>query len=344
MEAARHEVDRHAPGRLVRRLPGAARDGHVLDRAGRHAGGRGHARVRARLASLAEGAAGRVRSSTRRRTGWRGCSAAAPPGEEVEIVPVVVKAGGCSFHHNLTWHGCASNTSAEVTRRALVSHMLAGRDAVPRGERRPDLLAVPAPRRPVDGRVVLPRHVGRERLPHALARGAPRHRRLIAGYPPSHLRPIRPVGTRGDADGRRRGAGHDGFAPGTGAVMSGPVARGELGQSGGWSRRSATFAVKEWLRSSPGTSSRSAAFQEAAAARAFPARRSGGGTTARCCSTWAGPRPPSTDGSTSWSAMTESTRPPSARCLRRCTVFRSRAGCRATPGTRTPSAGTDGTS
>ena len=54
-----------------------------------------------------------------------GLRASAPPGEEVEIVPVVVKAGGCSFHHNLTWHGSASNTSADVTRRALVSHMLA---------------------------------------------------------------------------------------------------------------------------------------------------------------------------------------------------------------------------
>ena len=53
-----------------------------------------------------------------------GLRAAAPPGEEAEIVPVVVKAGGCSFHHNLTWHGSASNTSADVTRRALVSHML----------------------------------------------------------------------------------------------------------------------------------------------------------------------------------------------------------------------------
>jgi ectoine hydroxylase-related dioxygenase (phytanoyl-CoA dioxygenase family) len=54
-----------------------------------------------------------------------GLRAAAPGGQEVNIVPVVVKAGGCSFHHNLTWHGSASNTSADVTRRALVSHMLA---------------------------------------------------------------------------------------------------------------------------------------------------------------------------------------------------------------------------
>jgi ectoine hydroxylase-related dioxygenase (phytanoyl-CoA dioxygenase family) len=54
-----------------------------------------------------------------------GLRAAAPVDEEVEIVPVVVRAGGCSFHHNLTWHGSASNTSADVTRRALVSHLLA---------------------------------------------------------------------------------------------------------------------------------------------------------------------------------------------------------------------------
>ncbi len=49
---------------------------------------------------------------------------AAPEGTELEIVPVVVKAGGGSFHHGLTWHGSAPNTNAEVARMALVSHML----------------------------------------------------------------------------------------------------------------------------------------------------------------------------------------------------------------------------
>ena len=50
--------------------------------------------------------------------------ATAPEGTELEIVPVVVKAGGGSFHHGLTWHGSAPNTNAEVARMALVSHML----------------------------------------------------------------------------------------------------------------------------------------------------------------------------------------------------------------------------
>jgi 2-oxoglutarate-dependent dioxygenase len=53
-----------------------------------------------------------------------GVRAAAPEGEEIEVVPVVVKAGGGSFHHNLTWHGSEPNTSGTVARMALVSHML----------------------------------------------------------------------------------------------------------------------------------------------------------------------------------------------------------------------------
>ena len=50
--------------------------------------------------------------------------AAAPEGAELEIVPVVVKAGGGSFHHGRTWHGSSPNTNASVARMALVSHML----------------------------------------------------------------------------------------------------------------------------------------------------------------------------------------------------------------------------
>jgi ectoine hydroxylase-related dioxygenase (phytanoyl-CoA dioxygenase family) len=49
---------------------------------------------------------------------------AAPEEVELEIVPVVVKAGGGSFHHGLTWHGSSPNTNASVARMALVSHML----------------------------------------------------------------------------------------------------------------------------------------------------------------------------------------------------------------------------
>jgi 2-oxoglutarate-dependent dioxygenase len=49
---------------------------------------------------------------------------AAPAGEELDVVPVAVKAGGGSFHHGLTWHGSPPNASATVARMALVSHML----------------------------------------------------------------------------------------------------------------------------------------------------------------------------------------------------------------------------
>jgi ectoine hydroxylase-related dioxygenase (phytanoyl-CoA dioxygenase family) len=49
--------------------------------------------------------------------------AAAPDGEEPELVPVVVKAGGCSFHHSLTFHGSGPN-EATTHRRALVSHLI----------------------------------------------------------------------------------------------------------------------------------------------------------------------------------------------------------------------------
>jgi ectoine hydroxylase-related dioxygenase (phytanoyl-CoA dioxygenase family) len=48
---------------------------------------------------------------------------AAPDGVEPERVPVVVKAGGCTFHHSLTFHGSGPN-EAPVERRALVSHLI----------------------------------------------------------------------------------------------------------------------------------------------------------------------------------------------------------------------------
>jgi ectoine hydroxylase-related dioxygenase (phytanoyl-CoA dioxygenase family) len=49
--------------------------------------------------------------------------AAAPDTVEPERVPVVVKAGGCTFHHSLTFHGSGPN-EATVERRALVSHLV----------------------------------------------------------------------------------------------------------------------------------------------------------------------------------------------------------------------------
>ena len=48
---------------------------------------------------------------------------ATPEGIEPERVPVVVKAGGCSFHHSLTFHGSGPN-EATRERRALVSHLI----------------------------------------------------------------------------------------------------------------------------------------------------------------------------------------------------------------------------
>ena len=53
-----------------------------------------------------------------------GPRAAAPEGTELDTVPVVVKPGGGSFHHGLTWHGSAPNHSGTVARMALVSHFL----------------------------------------------------------------------------------------------------------------------------------------------------------------------------------------------------------------------------
>ena len=53
-----------------------------------------------------------------------GAREAAPEGVDLETVPVVVRAGGGSFHHGLTWHGSAPNTSGEVARMALVSHFV----------------------------------------------------------------------------------------------------------------------------------------------------------------------------------------------------------------------------
>ena len=53
-----------------------------------------------------------------------GARAAAPDGQEPETVRVVVKAGGGSFHHGLTWHGSAPNRSGSVARMALVSHLI----------------------------------------------------------------------------------------------------------------------------------------------------------------------------------------------------------------------------
>jgi ectoine hydroxylase-related dioxygenase (phytanoyl-CoA dioxygenase family) len=48
---------------------------------------------------------------------------AVPAGEEPELVPIVVKAGGAAFHHHNTFHGSGPNT-ASVHRRAVISHLV----------------------------------------------------------------------------------------------------------------------------------------------------------------------------------------------------------------------------
>ena len=53
-----------------------------------------------------------------------GARAAAPDGAELDLVPVVVRAGGGSFHHGQTWHGSAPNETATTMRMALVSHLV----------------------------------------------------------------------------------------------------------------------------------------------------------------------------------------------------------------------------
>ncbi len=53
-----------------------------------------------------------------------GPRAAAPEGTELDTIQVVVKPGGGSFHHGLTWHGSAPNHSGTVARMALVSHFV----------------------------------------------------------------------------------------------------------------------------------------------------------------------------------------------------------------------------
>ena len=90
----------------------------------RDAGGRRAARVRARLARVAEVAPHALRVPRAGRLARRDRGAAAPEDAELDLVPVVVKPGGGSFHHGLTWHGSAPNTSGTVARMALVSHLV----------------------------------------------------------------------------------------------------------------------------------------------------------------------------------------------------------------------------
>ena len=55
---------------------------------------------------------------------------AAPDGVEPERVPVVVKAGGCAFHHSLTFHGSGPQRGDRRAARAGLPPD-PGRDALP---------------------------------------------------------------------------------------------------------------------------------------------------------------------------------------------------------------------
>ena len=48
---------------------------------------------------------------------------ARPGGAELELVPVVARAGGAAFHHFNTFHGSGPNTGS-VHRRAVISHLV----------------------------------------------------------------------------------------------------------------------------------------------------------------------------------------------------------------------------
>jgi ectoine hydroxylase-related dioxygenase (phytanoyl-CoA dioxygenase family) len=48
----------------------------------------------------------------------------APEGEDIELVPIEVPAGGAAFHDGWTFHGSPPNERADRERRAIVSHMV----------------------------------------------------------------------------------------------------------------------------------------------------------------------------------------------------------------------------
>jgi ectoine hydroxylase-related dioxygenase (phytanoyl-CoA dioxygenase family) len=47
-----------------------------------------------------------------------------PEGEEIDLVPIEVAAGGAAFHDGWTFHGSPPNERADRERRAIVSHMV----------------------------------------------------------------------------------------------------------------------------------------------------------------------------------------------------------------------------
>jgi hypothetical protein len=47
-----------------------------------------------------------------------------PDGEELELVPIEVPAGGAAFHDGWTFHGSPPNERADGERRSIISHLV----------------------------------------------------------------------------------------------------------------------------------------------------------------------------------------------------------------------------
>ena len=82
-----------------------------------------HDLLRPRLQPLAARRPGR-RRSTRPTTGSATCATRCPTGEELELVPIEVPAGGAAFHDGWTFHGSPPNERADAERRSIISHMV----------------------------------------------------------------------------------------------------------------------------------------------------------------------------------------------------------------------------
>ena len=80
---------------------------------------------------------------------------AMPEGEELELVPIEVPAGG-AFHDGWTFHGSPANERADAERRAIISHTVSQNPLERERRAAPDLLEVPAPRGARARRRVLP--------------------------------------------------------------------------------------------------------------------------------------------------------------------------------------------
>ena len=89
----------------------------------------------------------RAARSTRPTTGSATCATRVPGGEELELVPIEVPAGGAAFHDGWTFHGSPPNERADAERRSIISHMVSTETTLERRPAAPDLLALPPPGR-----------------------------------------------------------------------------------------------------------------------------------------------------------------------------------------------------